>query len=383
MIKKRKNFYLFLILSAVLLLGNIGCTTNQSQNAAYETDKTSDSLLYASGFTIEKTDSTTIVKVLDPWREGETMAIYYLVKDKKTAIPANGIKIKIPISKLASASVTHLEFIRLLDEMGSITGFCTPSLAYNTTLQDNFKVGKIIDLGDAYSINVEKTLLLQPDVVMMSSQNQTDANAQRISQANIPVVYNNEWMEKTPLGRAEWIKFVAAFYDKNEQADSIFAAIENSYNAIKIKVQSSTHKPSVLSGSNFRGTWYMPAGNSYMAHLYRDAGASYFYQTNKESGSLSLNLETVLKNFSDADFWLYSNQNTMQELISEDKKYELFEAVKNRNVYNFNKKLLPSSANDFWESGVARPDMVLADIASIIHPELFLNHELVYAEKLE
>ena len=271
----------------------------------------------------------------------------------------------------------------LLDETQTITGVCSPKLIYNAELQKNIDAGKITDLGDAFNLNVERVLLLKPNALMTSGFNQTDANAQRIGQAGIPVIYNNEWMETSLLGRAEWIKFVAAFYDKELQADTIFAGIDKRYNDLKTKALKVTTKPKIMSGNNFRGTWYMPAGRSFMGQLFLDAGADYFYANDTTTGSLPLNVETVLKNFANTDIWLNVNFSTINELIKADSKHALFRPVKTRQVFNFNKRLLPSTANDFWESAVARPDLLLGDVITILHPELLPDYEPVYADKLK
>ncbi|MGC3977334.1 MAG: ABC transporter substrate-binding protein [Paludibacteraceae bacterium] len=150
------------------------------------------------------------------------------------------------------------------------------------------KTGKITDLGDPFRINLERVLQLRPSALMMSGYNQTDPNAQRIRHAGVPVIYNNEWMETSLLGRAEWIKFVAAFFDKEQIADSLFLSIEKRYNEIKTKAARVKQKPSVMAGSNFRGTWYMPAGHSFMGQLFADAGCLYFYANDTTTGSLPL-----------------------------------------------------------------------------------------------
>jgi len=138
-----------------------------------------------------------------------------------------------------------------------------------------------------------------------------------------------------------------------------------------------------MAGSNFRGTWYMPSGNSFMGHLFADAGTNYFYADNSAAESLPLNVETVLKNFSKSDVWLNCNYSTLDDLLKADTKHRLFRPVKQNEVYNFHKRLLLSGANDFWESAVARPDLLLADVIAILHPAILPNHELVYADKLK
>ncbi len=142
-------------------------------------------------------------------------------------------------------------------------------------------------------------------------------------------------------------------------------------------------KPNIMSGSNFRGTWYMPGGKSFMGQLFADAGANYFYAHDSSTGSLPLNVETVIINFSQSDVWLNCGFDSLEELLKADSKHVLFRPVMLKKVYNFHKRSLPGGANDFWESAVARPDILLMDIIAILHPELLPGYDLMYAEKLE
>jgi len=156
------------------------------------------------------------------------LAKYYLVDNDSVDVPVDGMKVKIPIESLAVTAVTQIEFINLLEEIEKISGVCSPELIYNPKVQDNYQAGKIVNLGDVFNINLEKTLLLNPDMVMMSFFKQDDPYSKRVLQAGVPVVYNNEWMESSLLARAEWIKFFGAFFDKAEEADSIFNFVRSS-----------------------------------------------------------------------------------------------------------------------------------------------------------
>ena len=372
---------ILLIIIGIFVL--VSCNNKSSNNKTVKQPLTQKLLNYATGFAVNNFEDYKEVIVFSPWKKGEIYARYYLVKDIKTKTPNDGEKIKIPLKTLASTSVTHLEFLSLLDEIQTITGVCSPALIYNPELQKNIQAGKITDLGDAFSLNVEKTLVLKPEALMTSGFNQADAAAQRIGQAGIPVIFNNEWMETSLLGRAEWIKFVAVFYNKEQLADSIFTDIEKRYNKLKYRALNVSKKPKIMAGNNFRGTWYMPAGQSFMGQLFRDAGGDYFYANDTTTGSLPLNVETVLKNFAETDVWLNVTFSTIDELIKTDSKHEFFHPVITRQVYNFNKRLLPSTANDSWESAVARPDLLLGDVIAILHPELLPDYEFVYAEKLK
>jgi iron complex transport system substrate-binding protein len=341
------------------------------------------SLMYAEGFNIVYHSGYKEVIVNDPWQAGQVFARYFLVFHDSIATPADGIKMLMPVSNLAVTSATHLEFLALLGVIDRVNGVCSPELIYNAFIQHQLKDGNLENLGDAFNINVEKTLRLQPGMLMMSGYKQDDPYAKRVMQAGIPVVYNNEWMENSLLARAEWIKFIAVFFDKEQEADSIFNFVHESYLSVKVKAQAVELKPKILSGSNFRGTWYMPGGNSFMARLFADAGGDYFYADDDSKGSLPLNVESVLNHFAQADVWLNCNFETLDELMKSDKKHALFKPVASNRVYNFNKRMLPSSANDFWESAVARPDLLLRDVISVLHPDLLPEHQLIYTAQLK
>ena len=373
----KKSVLFLLIISFFAACGNKPANTQKTSL----TD--SLELKYAEGFAVRYFENYKEVIVYSPWQKGSIYARYYLVNDAATQTPTDGTKVLIPLKTLAATSVTHFEFLSLLGELETINAVCSPKIIYNSEINKRIAEGKISDLGDAFNINVEKTLQLKPNAVMMSGYNQNDPYAQRVSQAQIPVIFNNEWMETSLLARAEWIKFVAAFYDKEQVADSVFADVDKRYNAIKAKAAGVSKQPNIMSGSNFRGTWYMPSGRNFMGKLFADAGSKYFYANDTTAGSLPLHIETVLKNFSQTDVWLNCNFNSLNELIQADSKHALFRPVALKQVYNFNKRLLPSTANDFWESAVARPDLLLADVIAILHPDLLPGYELVYAEQLK
>lgn len=352
---------------------------NKSSNAPTD----SIQLQYAEGFDIFYHTNYKEVVVYSPWKKGDVYGRYYLVHDKNISTPENGSKVLVPLHSLAATSVTHFEFLSLIGELNSLSGVCSPHLIYNAVIQQKFRESKIIDLGDAFNVNVEKTMQLKPDAVMMSGYNQSDPYSQRVMQGGIPVILNVEWMETSLLARAEWIKFVAAFYNKEQLADSIFTKISADYNHVKAKVAQLKTKPRVMAGNSFRGTWYMPSGRNYMAKLYTDAGGDYFYRNDTSAGSLPLNIETVLRDFSTCDVWINCNFNSLSELQNVDQKHTLFKPYSNKQVYNFNKRLLPSTANDFWESAVARPDLLLCDVIAILHPSILPNYSMTYANKLE
>ncbi len=365
-----------------LLIITASCTTRQATNSIDLSAKDID-LKYAEGFTINETQNYKEITVLNPWKKGKVHSKYYLVKDDNTAVPSDGKKIIIPLKSLVVNSATYLEFLQLLNVLDKVTGVCNAEYIYNPYILNKVKEGKIKDIGDAFNIDVENLLMLRPQAVMTPAYNTEDENTKRLEQTGLSLLYNIEWQEKTPLGRAEWIKFIGAFFDKSSLADSIFNTIEKKYNDIKGQVALLSYAPSVMSGQDFRGTWSMPGGNSFNAHLFQHAGANYFYSNDNSSGSISTNIENVLINFRNADIWVGAQANTLEELGKIDSKYKLFKAYKDGNVYNYNKRINSNYGNDYWESAVAHPDILLADMVKVFHPNLFPNHEFFYIKKLE
>lgn len=374
----QKPSLFFVIVSALFL----SCCTPK-QKAPDTDSSTASSVKYAKGFDIRKFNEYTQLTVYNPWVPDAVQQRIYLVNDPAIKTPADGRRIKIPVHSVAISSSTHTEPLQLIGEIESVSAACTPELIYNKHLSERFSEGKLISLGDAFNVNLEQLLIAHPDIYMVASYNRQDDNTNRLLQAGIPVVYNNEWTETSLLARAEWIKYVAVFFGKEAVADSLFRIIEHDYIEAKQLSANLTHKPTVMAGSNFKGTWYMPGGKSYMGQLFADAGADYFYADDTTTASLPLNFETVLHNFSNADVWLNAPTATIDELMLMDERHNLFDAAKNSNVYSFNARTTQSGANDFWESAVTRPDLILKDVIWALHPDIMSDYSPFYIMKLQ
>ncbi len=378
-VTQMKQIFISLTFLSVLLCS---CGTN-GRNAT--TDFPTDSVMtlhYAKGFRVSYSADYKKVELL--LRNNQVSERYYLVHDAQTTVPADGVKIQIPLHKIAVGSATHLEFLSIIGEQNSIAGVCSPQLVYNDSVAKAFAEGRIEDLGDAFSLNLERLIFLRPDVIFVSGfdAGQQDGN-RRIMQTGVPVVSNNEWRETTLLGRGEWIKFMATFFDKEAEAEAFFTNTMFAYQTLKAKVDSAEQsKPNVMLGGGFKGTWYVPSGRSFMSHLLQDAGADYAFSNDTAYESLPLSFEQVLFTFSNADVWVGAPAKTLAELKSIDERYAMFAPVRKGKVYNFNARTTPSGANDFWESGVAYPERILADLIKVFHPQLLPEHEFFYVQKL-
>lgn len=374
-----KNLFYFLI---IVLFCACGAKTPKGEVLVREGERLD--VRYAKGFDVFYGDNYKTAVVYNPWKEGEVQQIYYLVGNKEVETPNDGIKVVVPVENIAISSCTHVEFLNLLGEINSVVGVCTPHLIYNSDIRERYADGKIQSLGDAHNVNLEQLVHLRPDIYIAASYNQQDEQAKRLQQSGVKLVFNNEWTEQSLLARAEWIKFVAAFYNKEQLADSIFSGIEKDYIEVSRIAQVVDDKPTVMAGGNFKGTWYMPSGASYMGRLFADAGADYFYKNDSSTNaSLALNFETVLGNFHDADVWLNAPTTSISALMQIDERHGLFRAAREGRVFGFYARTLPDGANDFWESAVARPDLVLKDLIWALHPQLLPDYEPTYIIKVE
>lgn len=373
------------LLCAMICFVSCGHRSHKQSSGPEEQPDSTMQLHYAQGFDIAYFEGYTRVLVYDPWTKDKEMARYYLYKKESTVLPEDGVALRIPIRSLSIASCTHIAFLEMLDALSLVNGVCNASVVYNPRLRKDISEGKVADLGDAFRINREKVLHLRPQAIMVSGYNQNDEHIRALSQSGVVILYNNEWMEQNLLARAEWLRYVACFLDKDSLAASLFGQTQANYLGLKaLAEQAKTPKPSILSGDNFRGSWYMPGGRSHQAQLFRDAAASYYFENDSTTGSISCSFEQVVRNFNQADYWIgVSNAFSLKGLLAIDERYTWFKAVRNKQVYAYQGRLTPEGGNDYWESAIVHPDSLLADFIKLFHPELLPGHEWVYINQLQ
>ncbi len=382
----RVNNLLYLLSTVVLMLFSWGCHSDNKgrQQQVSNHDYNQIVLHHAKGFTIERADNHTRVTILNPWsRSGEPYAIYYLYKTMPETAHADGITMQIPVRSLVVNSFSYFEFLSLLGETDAIKGVTDGFRIYNHRIRDDMEKGAIRDMGDPFQPSLEKVMTVKPDAVISSAYAQVDSYSERLTRAGIPVIYSLEWMENEPLARAEWIRMIAAFVGKDQLGDSLFTDIAQRYHSARSIVSAHPQPASVLAGDNFQGTWYVPGGKSFNAALFRDAALAYSYSDNRESGSIGLDIESVLTQFSDADFWFGCQADSYAELAEKDAKYLLLHAVKKRQVFNNHNRTTPAGGNDYFESAVARPDLVLSDLIRAVYPDLLPDYRFTYIKPLE
>jgi iron complex transport system substrate-binding protein len=341
---------------------------------------------YAKGFAMSYSDSTVFILVKNPWSGNDTLATYLLIRkgNKEAYSGLADFVIKIPVARVTTLSSVYLGMFKLLGESERIIGSNNARLIYDSTLYNRYLRGNLIDLGESPEMDAEAVIGALPDLLMKYIYGSRDINDQRVVEAGIPIAYNLEFMETHPLGRAEWIKFVAAFIGKDEMADSIFNTIKTEYLRLSGLTMKVSDKPSVLDGSSYKGVWYAAGGKSFPTQFYTDAGADYFWKSDSSRGSIPLNFEVIIDKQADADYWIGPSSGSKKQLLDIEQRYSLLKSFRNNNVFYFGKRVNVNGGLDYYESGVTRPDILLRDLLWVFHPELLdSSYQPFYLEKLK
>ncbi len=362
------------ILVICLVMGIAGCGTkikSPSTRGITDIELKTDSTHYAVGFTISRNRHFTYMVVNNPWSPGDTLASYIITEDGcPDSLPeATYVLRKMPGS-IASLSATCLGMLKSLGKLNLVTAATDTKLIYDSTLCHRLHEGSLIDLGEASHINAEAIIAQAPDLVLKYIYETIDPADTKISRAGIPIAYNLEFMEPHPLGRAEWIKFVAAFTGDSELADSLFDAIEKNYLYYSTLAQEMQEKPVILDGASYKGVWYAAGGHSFPAQLYQDAGAIYCWEEDSSRGSIPMSIESVIETQHRADLWVVSTSANRDQLLAMESRYSLIDCFREGKTYHFGKRINRYGGLDYFESGVTRPDILLQDLISVIHPDL-------------
>lgn len=342
----------------------------------------------AERFTLVQKNRWTEVKIIDPW-QGATGVnqIYYLVK-RGSVLPGgvdSSAVIFVPLQKIICMSTTHLAMISALGEEQTIAGVSGTNFIYSPAIIKNVEKGLVVDVGYEANLNKELILKISPDLIMIYGiGSESLGYLGKIKELGIKVIINADYLETDPLSRAEWIKLFGALYCKENLADSLYKSEVDEYTRLKsFIVQKTTNKPKVLLGLPFKDTWYISPGNSFISKLINDAGGDYLWMDTESSVSMPFGLENVYLRGLKADYWLnIGSVSSRNEISNVDPRLNDLPCFKNDNLFNNNKRITVNGGNDYWESGSLYPHLLLKDIATILHPELFSDHELIFYKKI-
>ena len=366
----------------------ISCTAEKSPRSTTidSTDSASVTLSYATGFSITKHNEFTEVEVKQPFNGATKGFRYYLIKEGQE-IPEkirNEKVIRTPVKSIVCTSTTHIPLLDYINETEKLIGFPTTDYISSEKARALVDAGKVKDLGIDKGLNLELLVSIRPQLVMGYTMSADYGQFAKIEELGVPVVINSEYLEKHPLGRAEWIKFVAAFFDKDSLANAVFQSIEKSYLETTTLVSNVQKKPTVLSGIIYGDAWFLPGGKNYAARILDDAGCDYLWKTDSTNGYLELSFESVYDRAKLADLWIGVGPYTsLTEIAAGDHRYAKFRPFASKNVYNYDARKGAKGGNEFLELGYLRPDLILKDLVKIAHPEVMPDHQLYFHRKLE
>lgn len=372
------------LLFTALCLGSISCTEKTEKSKINNEIKLEKTLVkYAQGFDIEVHKDYKKLIIKSPYPEAENQQEFILVtapdpdfKDQK--------QVRVPVKKMVATSTTHIPMMELLGAANSLVGFPNTDYISSEKTRQRIKNGEVTDLGNEQHFNTEVLISIQPDVVIAFSMGKSSKMFNTIEQNGIPVIYNGDWLEATPLGRAEWIKFFGVLFGKEKEADSIFKEIELAYKASKEIALKATSTPDVMSGVLYKDKWNLPAGESFTAQLYKDANTNYLWSESKGQGSLVLSFEAVYDRAAQADLWIGSGYYTsLDALKNANSHYEQFSTFKTGEIYSFSKKRSESGGVAYFEFAPIQPHIVLKDLIKVAHPELLPGYEPYFLQRLE
>ncbi len=369
------------ILASLLLL--VSCVSNKKTSLeAFNQDIYTPE--YASGFKILGADNvqSTLIQVFNPWQGAKDVEMSYFISRNGEQAPAGFTGPTIPagakqIVCMSSSYIAMLDALEQADRIVAVSGIDYVSNPYIIAHKDSIK-----DMGP--EMNYELLLGLKPDVVLLYGIGDAQtAVTDKLKELSIPYMYVGEYLEESPLGKAEWMVALSELTDSREKGIEIFSEIPKRYQTLKDLTASVEQRPTVMFNTPWNDSWIMPSTKSYMAQLVNDAGADYIYKENTSNSSAPIGLETAYGLIQKADYWINVGMaSTLDELKAVNPKFTDAKSVREKTAYNNNLRLTATGGNEYWESAVIRPDIVLRDLIHIFHPEL-VSDSLYYYRHLE
>lgn len=379
--KALKNLLLLLLLA----LAWTGCRERSSRLADFNRPVYTPE--YASGFDIKGVDGrkSVLLTVTNPWQGADSITTrLFIARDGETA-PEDftGQVLEGDARRIICMSSTHVAMLDAIGETGRVVG--VSGLDYISNPDVQARRDSIGDVGYEGNINYELLLSLDPDIVLLYGVNGASSMEGKLKELDIPFMYVGDYLEESPLGKAEWLVALSEVIGKRTEGEKVFAEIPQRYNELKMRVvASSIMGPKVMLNTPYGDSWFMPSTKSYAVRLITDAGGDYIYGKNTGNASMPIDLEEAYLLASEADVWLNVGMaNSLDELKAACPKFTDTRCFRNGRVYNNNVRTNAAGGNDYFESAVVNPDLVLRDLVKIFHPDIVIEEDLVYYKQLK
>ena len=363
-----KRYHFILLYAASLLL--TACFRN-GHSAGNQLGLQDSVITSAKLLSMQRTPDYTLVTVGDPWKGG--VLHRYVLVPRDADLPGDlpkGTIVRTPVQNALVYSSVHTSLLDELGAMDAVRGVVDKQYFTDSVITAGVAAGTIADCGNSMNPTVEKVFEMQPDAIMLSPYQ--DASYGQITGLGIPIIECADYLEYDPLGRAEWVKFYGELVGKRAEADSLYNAVVTAYNDMKQKAAAADHRPTVVTEMVISGVWNVPGGESYMARILADAGGSYYWADDKNTGSLALDFNQVLAVAQNADYWFikWTNINSLKDLQGAYDLNKEMAAFKNKRVY-----VCDTDKTRFFDRIPFHPEVLLREFAAIMHPELFTGVE--------
>ncbi len=371
-----------LILSAVLMAscgGDKSAGIEDFSNILYTP-------VYASGFEIKGAEGkeSTLITISNPWQGADSIQTQLFIARGGESAPEGftGQVLEGDASRVVALSSTHIAMLDAVDAADMIVGVSGIKYISNEKVQS--RRDSVGDIGYEGNINYELLLSLDPDIVLLYGVNAASTMEGKLKELGIPFMYVGDYIEETPLGKAEWLVAISETIGRRAKGEEVFREIPVRYNAMKKKVADSTlGTPSVMINTPYGDSWFMPSTKSYAVRLIQDAGGDIIYKKNTGNSSVAIDMEEAYLLASEADVWINVGiAGSLDDVARMCPKFTDTRCFRNGNVYNNNARTNAAGGNDYWESSIVNPDILLRDLIKIFHPGL-VQEDFVYYKQLK
>lgn len=342
---------------------------------------------YAGGFRISTADGkeSVIITTFTPWQgsEGETRSLFMARNGEKPPKGFKGQVLEGDAERIVCLSSSYIAMLDALGEVDRVAGVSGMDFITNPYIQENRD--RIADVGYDGNTDYERLLASAPDIVLLYGITGASGMEAKLKELRIPFMYIGEYMEESPLGKAEWCVPVAEIIGCRERGIEIFNRIPKRYDSLKTIAARVPGRPDVMVNIPYGDAWIMSPPGSYMGRLIKDAGADYIYPGDTTEVSRTIDIEEAYKLVNECDYWINTGRVTSKAaLLAELPKFADVPCLKEGRVYNNNLRINRYGGDDFWESGIMHPDIILEDLINIFHPGLLGELKpLYYYRKIE
>lgn len=367
----------------------IACSPGDNRNSLLKnegSDREVSMIRYAIGFDLFQKDGYQKLNLYRHYNNIADTTCFFLAPNNN---PAPGLEkdcsvIRTPVERIALLHASYIGFFEFCNALNQIKAISEVKYVYHDSIYQSARRGDLPEVSFGETLDKEQILALDIDLVItVGWPNSPNKNQQMLEELGIPVLVFSEWQETTLLGRAEWVKIVGALSGKSDQVNAKFDEIVHAYDTLVELAAQASSSPTILCNLPYKGSWYVPGGNSYMSNLFRDAGGAYLWSDDPGTGGLQLDFESVYAKGITADVWINPGTvNSVQGIADSDPRLNDFKSVRSGRIFNSTNRIFRNQANDYWESAIIQPHLVLADLISALHPDLLPGHHLVYFKQL-